>query len=60
MAHVVLSSSARVRESTVVRRRVHCLGKAGCLGEGGQCLDLPNAAAETQIVSKTLALSPGL
>ena len=38
---------------------MHCLGKAGSLGGGGRdSVDLPNAAAKTQIVSKTLALSP--
>ena len=42
-----------MRESTVVRLglRLHCLGKAGSLGEGG-IVDLAAAAAgeETQIV----------
>lgn len=40
----------RVRESTVVRLvLVHCLGKAGSLGEGGTA-DLAAAGEETQIV----------
>ena len=55
VAHVVESSPGQQseRESTVVRLglRLHCLGKAGSLGEGG-IVDLAAAAAgeETQIV----------
>ena len=60
LAHVVLDSSARVRESTtVVRRRESALFGKGRKSGGRRrdSVDLPNA--ETQIVSKTLALSPG-